>query len=109
MSSPYLHGTDPEEQRRLSRLNDLLNQESLRMLELRGDERILDVGSGLGQLSRAMARAAGPDAVVVGVERSMEQLVEARRLAHLAGEDSVVEFRQRALGVAVTSLQVAPV
>ena len=61
MSSPYLHGTDPEEQRRLSRLNDLLNQESLRMLDLRGDERILDVGSGLGQLSRAMACAAGPE------------------------------------------------
>ncbi len=93
MSSPYLHGTDPEEQQRLSRLNDLLNQESLRMLELRGDERILDVGSGLGQLSRAMARAAGPDAVVVGVERSTEQLVEARRQARQAGEDSLVEFR----------------
>ncbi len=63
------------------------------MLELRGDERILDVGSGLGQLSRAMARAAGPEALVVGVERSTEQLVEARRQARQAGEDSLVEFR----------------
>ena len=93
MSSPYLHGTDPEEQRRLSRLNDLLNQESLRMLDLRGDERILDVGSGLGQLSRAMARAAGPGAVVVGVERSLDQLREAVRQAHEDGEDALVEFR----------------
>ena len=52
----YLHGSEPEEQRRLSLLNDLLNEGSLRALDLRGDEKILDVGSGLGQLSRAMAR-----------------------------------------------------
>ena len=93
MSPDYLHGTDPEEQRRLSRLNELLNQDSLRMLDLRGDERILDVGSGLGQLSRAMARAAGPDGVVVGVECSLDQLVDATRQAREAGEESLVEFR----------------
>ncbi len=60
MSSPYLHGTDPEEQRRLSRLNDLLNQESLRMLELRGDERILDVwplpGGTAAEIAEAVLR-----------------------------------------------------
>jgi len=63
------------------------------MLDLRGDERILDVGSGLGQLSRAMARAAGPDALVVGVERSLDQLGEAVRQARQADEDSLVQFR----------------
>jgi len=55
-ASEYLHGGDPEEQVRLSLLNDLLNVGSLRELNLHGGERILDVGSGLGQLSRAMAR-----------------------------------------------------
>lgn len=93
-SSQYLHGTDPEEQARLSLLNELLNAGSLQALELRGGERLLDVGSGLGQLARAMARAAGTGARVVGIERSEEQIAEARRQAELAGEESLVEFRQ---------------
>jgi cyclopropane fatty-acyl-phospholipid synthase-like methyltransferase len=46
--SHYVHGTDPEEQRRLSRLNDILNAGSLRELGLRGGESILDLGCGLG-------------------------------------------------------------
>lgn len=91
-SSHYLHGTDPEEQRRLARLNELLNGACLRELGLRGGQRVLDVGSGLGQLTRAMARATR--APVVGVERSAEQLEEARRNAREAGENGLVEFRQ---------------
>jgi SAM-dependent methyltransferase len=91
-SSEYLHGVDAEEQARLSLLNDLLNVGSLRELHLQGDERILDVGSGLGQLSRAMARATSVR--VIGIERSAEQIAEAERLAALAGESHLVEFRQ---------------
>lgn len=91
-SSQYLHGTQPDEQRRLSLLNDLLNVGSLREMRLQGSERVLDVGSGLGQLSRAMARAAG--ARVIGVERSVEQIAEAKRQAAKAGEAGLVEFRQ---------------
>jgi SAM-dependent methyltransferase len=88
----YIHGTDPEEQVRLSLLNDLLNVGSLRELSLQGGERILDVGSGLGQLSRAMARTAGVR--VVGIERSAEQIAEAHRQATRADEAGLVEFRQ---------------
>lgn len=88
----YIHGTDPEEQARLSLLNDLLNLGALRELGLQGGERILDVGSGLGQLSRAMARAAG--CRVVGIERSAEQIAEAQRQAARADETGLVEFRQ---------------
>ena len=91
-TSSYIHGTDSVEQVRLSLLNDLLNAGTLRELRLRGGERILDVGSGLGQLSRAMANAAGGR--VIGIERSAEQIAEAERLAALAGEASFVEFRQ---------------
>lgn len=91
-SSEYIHGTYPEEQARLSLLNDLLNVGSLRELNLQGGERILDVGSGLGQLSRAMARAAGMR--VIGIERSREQIAEAEQKAADAGESSLVEFRQ---------------
>ncbi len=91
-SSAYIHGTEPEEQARLSLLNDLLNVGSLRELHVQGGERILDVGSGLGQLSRAMARVTGVR--VVGIERSAQQIAEAERQAAMAGESSLVEFRQ---------------
>lgn len=91
-SSEYIHGTDPDEQARLSRLNRLLNAGSLRELHLQGGERILDVGSGLGQLSCAMGRAAGVR--VVAVERSVDQIAEAERQAALAGDQQSVEFRQ---------------
>jgi hypothetical protein len=50
-ASCYLHGTHPDEQGRLSRLNELLNDRSLRELALQGGERVLDVGCGLGQPS----------------------------------------------------------
>jgi len=92
--STYIHGTAPDEQRRLSLLNDvLLNPASLREIALRGDERIIDFGSGLGQFSRAMARAV-PRGRVVGIERNDEQLALARKLAAADGETDLVEFRQ---------------
>ena len=90
--SRYLHGTEPHEQARLSRLNELLNEASLRELALRGGERILDVGCGLGQLTRAMARAAGTR--VVGVERDPVQIAEALRQAREAGEEERIELRR---------------
>lgn len=89
----YIHGTRPEEQRRLSVLNRLLNEASLRQMRVRSGERILDVGSGLGQLTRALARAAGPEGSVIGVERDPEQMDEARRQATADGEGNLVEFR----------------
>jgi len=89
--SQYVHGTDPVEQRRLSALNRLLNETSLRHMALRAGERVLDLGSGLGQLTRGMARATGVR--VLGIERSAEQIAEALRLASEAGEDALVEFR----------------
>jgi SAM-dependent methyltransferase len=89
----YVHGTHPDEQRRLSRMNDFLNEGARRELRLAGGERILDVGSGLGQFTRLLAREAGNGAVVVGVERSEEQLASARSLAEAQGEVALVEFR----------------
>ena len=41
--SRHLHGSHPEEQQRLSRLNALFNAISLRAIGLGGNERILDV------------------------------------------------------------------
>jgi len=100
--SHYVHGTDPDEQRRLSGLNDILNAGSLRELGLRGGESILDLGCGLGQLTRAMAQAAGPSGRVLGIDRSEEQLAQARLEAaepvDPGGPDggalAAIEFRQ---------------
>ncbi|HEX5132651.1 MAG TPA: methyltransferase domain-containing protein, partial [Candidatus Krumholzibacteria bacterium] len=80
----YIHGTGREEQQRLSRLNQLINASSLSRLRIQPGERVLDVGSGIGQMARAMAAAAGTAGVVVGVERSAAQIVEGRRQAGAA-------------------------
>lgn len=93
-SSDYIHGSSPEEQRRLSLLNDLLNQASARELDLGGGESILDVGSGLGQFTRVMARTAGTHGRALGIERDRAQLAEANRLIKEDGESELVEFRQ---------------
>ena len=89
--SGYIHGTSREEQTRLARMNALLNSSSLEAMRLAGGERILDVGSGLGQFARAMGRATGRR--VVGVERSADQRSAAERLASEAGESEFAEFR----------------
>jgi ubiquinone/menaquinone biosynthesis C-methylase UbiE len=93
MSDSYLHGSEPDEQRRLAAMNDLVNVPLVRWLRLQGGERILDVGAGLAQLTRAMARAAGPAARVLGIERDPRQLAQARHLAEAAGEGELVRLR----------------
>ena len=92
-SQRYIHGSKPKEQRRLSSLNELLNQACLRELALTGGEAVLDVGSGLGQFTRDMARAVAPDGCVIGVEQDKQQLAEARRQAQEVGEVDLVEWR----------------
>jgi SAM-dependent methyltransferase len=93
-ASTYIHGTSPEEQRRLSLLNDvLLNSAELREISLHGNEKIIDFGSGLGQFTRAMARAV-PKGHVVGIERDEQQFAGAIRLAEEHGEAKLVEFRR---------------
>lgn len=88
----YLHGTSADEQGRLSLMNRLMNEAALERLGLKGGERIVDFGAGLGQLSRGMARASGR--TVVGIERSGEQLGVARAQAKAAGEEGLLELRQ---------------
>ena len=90
-TSRYVHGTHPEEQRRLADLNALVNHASLEALAAEPGERALDVGSGLGQFARALARVTGER--VVAVERSPEQIARAVALASDAGEDTLVDFR----------------
>ena len=92
--SKYIHGTGPDEQRRLSVLNGLLNTSSLQAMRLRAGDRVLDIGCGIGQLSRSMAREVGPEGAVLGIERSEDQLRLARQLSLDEGEEHLVDFRE---------------
>ena len=93
-SSEYIHGSSPEEQHRLSLLNDILNESCLRELNLQPGEKVLDLGSGLGQFTRLIARTAGSKGHVVGIERDRDQILQAKRLADSSDESELVEFRQ---------------
>src|SRR5262249_43836349 len=72
--SNYIHGSQPAEQERLARLNDLINRACLDRLSLQAGERVLDVGSGLGQLTLAMAAKVGPGGSGLGIERDKNQI-----------------------------------
>jgi SAM-dependent methyltransferase len=74
----YIHGTAPAEQERLALLNRITNPPFIAFLNLRGDERVLEIGSGLGILAAEVAKAA-PRGSVVGVERSADQLARVPR------------------------------
>lgn len=93
-SSQYIHGSHAQEQRRLTILNDLINEPALRELDLKGGERVLDVGSGLAQFSRMMALAVGSSGRVIGVERDAAQIEEATTQAADAGEANLVDLRR---------------
>lgn len=95
--SSYIHGSEPVEQSRLSRLNGILNAMCVREMAIVPGSRILDVGSGLGQLTRAMARQAGVRAV--GVERDLRQIEEGLRQARAAGEEGLLEIRSGDAGM----------
>ncbi len=90
----YIHGSSPEEQDRLSLLNDLLNESCLRELNLQPGERVLDLGSGLGQFTRRMAQAVGNEGQVIGIERDPDQLAQAQDRAERSEEATLVEFRK---------------
>lgn len=92
--SSYIHGSKPEEQRRLSLLNDLINGRCLQLLSLSEGERVIDIGSGLGQFTLAMAREVGPGGYCLGVERDERQLKTSVHNLSLKSDISWVEFRQ---------------
>jgi SAM-dependent methyltransferase len=79
--SRYIHGSRNAEQARLARLNALVNPSFLEFLQLDGARSALEVGSGLGILTREVARA-NPRAEVVGVEHSRAQLEKADVRGH---------------------------
>jgi len=89
----YIHGYSEREQARLTLMQRLLNDAEVATLDLAGVSRLLDVGCGLAQLTRAFARALPAGAAVVGIERDERQLAEARRQAGRDGEADLVDLR----------------
>jgi SAM-dependent methyltransferase len=88
----YIHGSSSEERARLTTINRLLNDRCLAAAKLRPQERIIDFGAGLGQFSRAMAKATGTRAI--GIERNRLQIVEAIAQARIDGEEHLLEMRE---------------
>lgn len=93
-SPQYIHGTDADEQRRLTMMNSIINEPALREMKLQPGQRVLDVGSGLAQFTRMMAREVGDEGCVVGIEFDEQQIEEAIRQARAAEEDGLVQLRQ---------------
>jgi SAM-dependent methyltransferase len=88
---PYIHGSNRKEQNRLSRLNEILNAKCLRHINIEKGMKILDVGSGLGQMVNKLGEMTGPNGVVLGIERDQNQLASARKLS----SDSLpIKFRK---------------
>ena len=91
-STNYIHGTSEEEQSRLSLLNDLLNKACLEKLQLQKGDKVLDVGSGLGQFSCLMGRTTQTQ--VLGIEKNKEQLNKARTICKNSGQDHFAKFEE---------------
>ncbi|HEY9167198.1 MAG TPA: methyltransferase domain-containing protein [Candidatus Kryptonia bacterium] len=69
----YVHGTNREEQTRLAKLNDITNKPYIEFLGLKGNESVLEVGSGLGILTSSVAGLL-KHGKIIGLEYSWEQL-----------------------------------
>ncbi len=92
--SRYVHGSEPEEQARLSLMNRLLNVRHMRALSLAGGEKVLDFGCGTGELALELARAVGASGGVVAIERDERQLAAARERLERSGTELNLELRQ---------------
>jgi len=93
MNDGYIHGSSAVERQRLALMNSLINPRCLDALALTDELRVLDVGCGTGQFTRAMAARLPSDAGIVAIERNPEQIEAARASAGATGCCSL-EFRR---------------
>ncbi len=79
-------------QTRLDAWLEPLGRPVLEALELRADQRVLDIGCGAGQTTIELARAVGPTGIAIGVDIS-EPLIALARERAAAHPDLNLEFR----------------
>lgn len=90
----YIHGTGPDEQKRLAALNRMTNRAFVQFLSVAPGTRILEVGSGLGILAAEVA-AAAEEVQVVGLEQSLDQIaaaVKAPNVRFVQGDAHKLDF-----------------
>ena len=95
-ASQYVLGNTEAEHRRLTRqaaLYDPLTERLFREAGIGPGQRVLDLGSGAGDVAMLVARLVGPSGEVVGVERHPGSIAHARARAAEAGLSNVT-FRQ---------------
>ncbi|HJT57089.1 MAG TPA: methyltransferase domain-containing protein [Ktedonobacteraceae bacterium] len=88
----YLLGHSNEEVRRLERQADFVNSLTTRLFETAGiapGMRVLDVGSGAGDVALLLADYVGPEGSVVGVELNPNMVQLARLRAQAAGLSTI--------------------
>jgi SAM-dependent methyltransferase len=92
MQSDYVFTDRSEEQRRLqsqAEIFDPLTERVFRAAGLEPGMRVLDLGSGAGDVAMLAARLAGPDGQVLGVERDRDAVSGARARLQEAGVTNV--------------------
>jgi ubiquinone/menaquinone biosynthesis C-methylase UbiE len=96
----YIHGTGPDEQARLVRLNALTNRTFIDFLRAPAGSRVLEVGSGLGILAAEVAAAAATQ--VIGVEYAWPQVAKAAahdQVRRVQGDGHRLPLRDNAFDV----------
>jgi ubiquinone/menaquinone biosynthesis C-methylase UbiE len=73
MASNYIHGVTKSEQNRLAELNKIVNDSFMNFLEINPDNKILDIGCGMGNMAKYIA-GKYPKTFVYGVDISQEQI-----------------------------------
>lgn len=96
-ASSYVLGHSDEELLRLKQQAEIFSEATediLRRSGIGAGMRVLDLGCGVGDVSLIAANLVGPEGEVVGIDRSEEALVTARRRAVAAGQ-SWLRFERR--------------
>lgn len=92
----YILGHSQAEMRRLTLQSEILKPITDRLLRAAGIKpgmRILDVGSGAGDVAMLAAELVGPSGTVVGIDRSADAIAAARDRAAIGGYANI-HFRQ---------------
>lgn len=95
--SNYIHGVSADEQLRLKLLNEPTNKNFIDFLDLKGTERVLELGSGLGILCASVAMKLNRGKAT-GIEISKEQLSKSpqfpNNLEFVMGDVHDLPFKQ---------------